>query len=261
MVVQIIVNQTGNPTPGDPGFARDDLILGQPVILSLSGGPFLVQQWSILDKPIDFDTNSQSSAGLVNPTSATTQFQPIDKPGTYGVRVLVDSGNGLGASTDDIAEIYFYAGPTLNATWNAIPRRIMGFLERSHFNVKSDPIFMSQGNRRGWAQEWVRWFGVIVKAYMGSSRAWARVTLTGAGATLLSHNNFNPPVRTGPGVVTFTFINQVANANYAVITTARGAVGGTAVSSNETISGFTIERADSAGVAIDADFNLMVLVG
>lgn len=259
MSVSIVLNQAGNPTAGTPGFAREDFVTGVPVGLSLSGGPFLQQVWSILDKPIDLSVPVQSAASIVTPTAASTTIGPIDVAGTYLVQVTVDSGSGLGAFPEDTSRITFYAGPTLNAQFDALPRREPAFLERREHNVKGDPVFGVGGNLRGWAQEWLRWFGVIRNTHLGAAKAWGRVQLTGGGATLVQGKNVATVARTSQGVVLVTFGVAMPSTNYGVAANARGLVGGSACPNSETLSTCVIERADPFGALVDADFIFTVL--
>jgi hypothetical protein len=248
-------DQSGKPA-GVGGQARSDLDLGLPVTLTLQGGPYLSQLWTILDKPVDFAAPAQSSAGVVSPTAAITTIQPIDVAGTYFLQVAVDSGLGLGATVDDVARLPFYAGPALSAVWNARPRRRPAFLERDEFN-EPDAIFPS-GKRRGWAQELDRWFGLIEAA--SSIAAFARVQLSGGGATILSGFNVATATRTGTGVVDLAFSSSLGSSDYIVLPTARGPTGGSCAADLESPTGFTLSRADPGGSLADADFNVLVLL-
>jgi hypothetical protein len=251
MAVQIQINQG---TSGVAGQAREDIVLGTPVQLVAVGGPFLAYQWSIIDKAIDIVAGTQSAALIVAPTASTTQMSPIDTAGTYLVQVLVDSGSGLGALPADVARITFYAGPALAADPQELPRREMAFRETTEHNVP-DVVFPS-GNVRGWAQERLRWQAVLTRMYIGKSWAWAKVALTSGGASVPSA--FNAGVsRTGVGQVTVTFTDALPNADYAVTATASGS-GGTCTVTSATSGGFTIERADFAGVLVDDDFSFDV---
>lgn len=179
MAVQIVVNQSGKAA-GEAGFAREDLATGTAVALSITGGPYTAVQWTILDKPPDFAAGTLSAAALSAPTAASTNLTPIDKPGTYFVAVAVDSGSGLGATADDVAEITFYAGPTLNAAWNALPRRIPAFQEQAQHNPKS--TLYPSGNPLGWAGELRKWLGGLMGGTGAMLFASIRVTnLVGPG--------------------------------------------------------------------------------
>ena len=254
--LQITLDQSGNPT-GVPGQAREDFATGTPVQLSLSGGPYLEVFWSIVDKPIDYASSVQSSAGIVSPSASTTTIQPIDVAGTYLVACAVDSGSGLGATSDDVGTITFYAGATLGTLATDLPRRVPAFRERLEHNVP-DAIFPT-GNPRGWSEEMGRWLVTIEKLRAGTSETWGRIHLTLAGATLISGLNVATVARASAGIVDVTFTIHPANANYAVIASAKGAMGGSCCSYNETTSGFTIARADPWGALFDDDINFAVM--
>jgi len=254
---QIVVNQAGKPA-GVAGQAREDLVTGVPVQLTITGGPFAAYFWSFIDKPVEYlPTPSYSSAGLLTPLLDATQCSPIDNQGTYLVQLIVDSGMGLGATPDDVQSITFYAGNTLNTVANMLPRRVPAFGEQTQHNVP-DTILPGGLNFRGWAEELGRWFEVIKSATMGTSQAWARVHLTGAGATLVQGANIASVNRTGVGQVDFTFINPMSSANFGVVGSARGAVGGSVTGLNETMSGFSAARADPFGALADDDFTVAV---
>lgn len=253
--VQIVLNQIGAPSHSSSQ-AREDFVTGVSVQVTLNGGPFLQQQWSFLDRPIDIVGGVQSAAGYVDPTAAATTIQPIDVAGTYLLKVVVDSGQGLGATLLDQATITFYAGPTLAADPTQLPRRVPAFLERLEHNV-ADATYPG-GNTRGWAQEWLRWFALISASAAGGLSPWGRVTLTGGGASLVAGRNVSV-VRAGVGLVNVVFVAPLANANYAVVPAARGLVGGSATAYAETTNGFSVARADPFGAAIDSDFTFSVL--
>lgn len=259
MPVQIVVNQAGKPA-GIAGVAREDLETGTNVTLQAVGGPFLQYLWSIIDRPVDVEAGVESSATLVTPTSSTTVLSPVDREGTHLVEVLVDSGNGLGATQDDVARVTFYAaalGVPLGTDPADLPRRRPAFQERLEHNV-SDAIFTG-GNRRGWAQEWDRWFAVIKRLWYGRSLAWGRVALTSGGASVVATGAYNVSVaRVSTGIVDVTFLSPAANANYAVTHGARGSTGGSCSVGSETTNGFRLYRADPGGTLVDADFNFDV---
>lgn len=248
-------DQTGKPA-GVAGRAREDLALAVPVTLTLGGGPFLDQLWSVLDKPNDYATPVRSSAAIVDPTAAVTTIQPIDVKGTYFLQVVVDSGQGLGATVDDVARLTFYAGPTLAAAYNQLPRRRPAFLERDEHNAP-DAIYPA-GNERGWAQELDRWFDVIESFDLANAVAWGRVTLTSGGAVLVAGRNVASVARTAVGSVNVLFDVAAPDGNYAVFGAARGAVGGSCDATAEATTGFTIYRADPFGALVDASFNFLV---
>lgn len=257
MAVKIILNQVGKPA-GEPGYAREDFVLGVPVALSLDGGPYLAQFWSILDKPVDLSVPQQSGAGIPTPNVATTTLEPVDVEGTYLVQCVVDAGYGLGARPEDVAQVTFYAGAALASQWDALPRRVMAYLERNQHNVKGDPIYGVVGNARGWAQEWLRWFGVIKRHDATTPTTWGRVHLTAGAATLVQGRNVATVTRTALGTVRVQLTKPQTSTNYAVGAWARGAPGGSATASNEQLSEFTIERADPFGALVDADLTFAV---
>lgn len=256
MAAEIIVDQAAKP-PGVAGDAREDLVTGTDVTLTASGGPFLVHQWSLIDKPVDIVAGAQASSLLATPTASSTLVSPIDVAGTYLAELLVDSGQGLGATADDIARITFYAGPTLSSNPAALPRRRPAARETTEHNV-ADAIFPG-GNTRGWAQEWERWFAYLTT---GAEFAVARVSLPGGGPAAVVGNavNIASVTRTGLGIVNVQFTNAAPNTNYIVIPTARGATGGSCTVDNEATTDFDIYRADAGGALVDADFSFLVKV-
>ncbi len=262
MAVSILINQPGSGAPpGVAGQAREDLTTGFPVQLTAMGGPFAAYQWSIVDKPVDIVAGVQSAAVLSAPAAAVTLYLPADLEGTSLVQVVVDSGSGLGALPDDIARITFYCGPGLNALNpdpTRLPRRRMAFREQTEHNVP-DAIF-PLGNPRGWAEEWERWFAVIQAAGATSSQAMGRVVLPAGGpASLLSSYQVAGVNRVAVGTVDVTFPVPLPSASYAVLHAARG-VDGQLYVDTETVNGFRIYRADSAGTLIDADFSFSVVL-
>lgn len=257
MALQIQIDQAG-AAAGEPGKAREDLVLGVPVVLTATGGPYLKQLWTVRHRPIDVVAGVRSACALNAPESIVTQLTPIDLPGTYAVRCTVDSGSGLGAKVGDTADVTFYAGPTLAVDPTAMPRRVPAFGETTEHNVPDaiDPA----GNPEGWSRELARWFAAVNA--LGTNRiwAWGRVTMRGFEVLNLdAGNNVASMQRLSKGTVSITFARAMPNAKYAVISVARG-VGGTATASNETVDGFTLERADLAGSLIDADFSFHVQV-
>jgi hypothetical protein len=265
MALAIILNQAAKP-PGVAGFAREDLVTGVNVGLSLAGGPYISQLWSIIDKPVDLSVPAISNASIAAPTAAATVVQNIDRKGTHLIQVLVNQGFGLGARPEDIARITFFAGPApLSATWNQLPRRVMAFLEKNEHNPQSDPVYGVVGNLRGWAQEWIRWFGVIERhdtEIASLQRAHAKVALPGGGpATFSGGLNIASVTRTGLGIVHVVFTTPLPTANYVVIPTAQGATGGSCVVLNELVGSFDIHRSDPFGAMADANFNFVVVGG
>lgn len=213
----------------------------------------------LVDKPIDFVGAVQSSSVLATPTASTTIVSPVDVEGTYLAELLVDSGNGLGATQDDVARITFYVGAALNADPTQLPRREPAHRETTEHNVP-DAIFAG-GNSRGWSQEWGRWFALIRKLAGSAAAEFAsgRVLLTGGGASVVgAANNISGVARTGVGVVDVSFTLAAPNANYSVIATARGTPGGSCTVTAEAVGVFTVTRADLAGAVVDADFSLQV---
>lgn len=254
MAVSIVLNQAAHP-PGVAGVAREDLALGTDVSATAIGGPFLAYQWTIVDKPIDILAGVQSASLLTASSASTTLVTPIDKEGTWVLELLVDSGLGLGAQLSDRARITFYAGPTLAAAPDDLPRRRIGFREQLEHNVP-DAIF-PLGNPRGWAQEWERWFALIKKLFFGRSHAWARVSLPPGGpAAVVPTGAYNiaSVTRVAQGIVDVVFTTNAPNANYAVTHGARGATGGSCCVVSEAVNGFRIWRADPGGALADADF-------
>lgn len=260
MTAQILLAQAGKPA-GTAGKAREDFALGVLVTATAVGGPFASQQWVLTDKPVDYVTPANSAALVVSPTAPATNITPIDKEGTYLLLLLVDSGSGLGANPGDVASIDFYAGTPLNATYNLLPRRVLAANERGEHNV-NDAIFPA-GNPRGWSQEMGRWFEVIKRhdALLSSAvgfRASARVHLTSGGASIVSGVNVATAVRSAIGRVTMTFTVALANANYPVLGSTRGVIGGSVNASAESTTTFVVERADFGGSLVDDDFCVLV---
>jgi hypothetical protein len=257
MAVQITIDQLTRP-PGTPAKAREDLVLGQPVTLSTSGGPFLSYQWRIVHKPIDIMAGARATSLLATPNAASSVFTPIDVEGTYHIEVAVDSGSGLGALPADVARITFYAGATLAVDPGALPRRVPAFQETVEHNV-NDAIDLA-GNTEGWSREWYRWFEVIRRGVVGASPAWGRVAVPPGGpASLTSSLNIASATYIAMGIVDIAFIAPMPNANYAVVASARS-VGGSCNVLNENVNGFRVERADAFGVLSDLAFNFDVRV-
>jgi hypothetical protein len=260
--VQILLSQAATP-PGSPGEARDDFVTGTPVQATATGGPFAQYLWSFVSKAIDVEAGTRASSAFGSATSPTTSVDPIDVAGEYLIQVVVDSGSGLGATEDDVARIVFYAGDvgdTINGPLNTdvaeLPQRMPAFRETLEDNVP-DAIDPS-GNTEGWSRPWLKLKAVVNRMYQGKSWAWARVTMTGGGASVAA--GFNTIVtRTGVGTCHVQFTRNLPNANYAVIPTARG-VGGSCTVSNELFDGFDLERADIGGSLVDADFTFELKV-
>lgn len=258
MAVQITIDQAALP-PGTPGKAREDIALGTPVSLSSSGGPFAAYLWRILHTAVDIETGTKSAAILATPLAASTQIAPIDVSDTYHVELVVDSGNGLGASADDVARITFYAGDALAANPWDLPRRDPAFKESTEHNT-NDPIDPT-GNAEGWSREMKRWFALVRRMWRTKSWARGRVSLPAGGpAALVRAFNLASATRTGAGVVDFVFTTNMPDVNYSVIATPRTSAGSCAVTS-EAVGGFTITRYDASGAPADADFNVDVALG
>jgi len=260
-VVQIQIDQPGSGAPpGIAGQAREDLVVGFPVVLTAVGGPFLSYAWSTIDKAVDIIAGAQSNMLISAPTAAVTPATPIDIEGTYLVQVLVDSGSGLGALPEDVARITFYAGGTLNflnPNPAELPRREMAFRETTEHNVP-DAVF-PLGNARGWAEERQRWQEVLKLMYAGKSWGWGRVALPAGGPSTLVGGSLNlgGVVRVSQGVCDVVFALPLPNANYDVLHSARG-TGGQLYVDSETVNGFRIYRSDSWGALVDADFSFSV---
>ncbi len=211
MAVQITLNQSGK-SAGIAGQAREDLATGTPVLCSTSGGPFLHYRWAVVSKPIDILTPVRSAAVFSTSTSSTSLLQPIDLPGTYLLRVTVDSGNGLGADAGDVAEIDFYAGPALAADPRRLPRRWPAAFEQLSHNVPDaiDPA----GNTEGWSREQLKWREIYL-----NSMAWAGgfvVNNDGDMAASLVRGFGCSVVWVSTGIVQVTFDTPMPDAFYAI---------------------------------------------
>lgn len=264
MAVQIKVDQSGKPA-GVAGQAREDLVTGTAVTLTAIGGPFGAHQWTIIDKPIDIEAAARSSASLATPTNAVTSLTPIDVPGTHLVRLAVDSGSGLGAGPDDVAEITFYAGTSgsttlgdLAADPTFLPRRIPATREQAHHNAPD--AIDAGGNPDGWAREWLRWFSIVRKLWVRQFFAAAIVTNDGVSATLGRQFGISGVVRTGAGVVRVSFSSAFPDANYAAFALPIGSVGGSAVVTSRTTTTCDVERGDASGAIADADFVVVAIL-
>lgn len=225
MAAQIQLDQAAKPA-GTPGQAREDLDIGTNVTATAIGGPFAQHQWTIVDKPVDIPGAAQSAALLSAASASATDVTPVDTPGTYKLRLEVDSGSGLGALADDVAEITFYANQ-LAATIRGplatdpaeLPRRRPAFGERTEHNVNG-PIFAG-GNPRGWAQEEDRWFAVIERIYAGKAWAWGNIDVPPGGpAAVLASTAGRPHAfnvasvsRTGLGTVEVNFTRPMLEAD------------------------------------------------
>lgn len=267
--VQIVLDQATKPA-GVAGIAREDLDTGLDVTAAAVGGPFSDHLWSIVDKPIDFTAALQSTATLSAPTVATTLVTPIDLRGTYKLQLLVDSGSGLGATQEDIAEITFHAsepaatglGP-LAADAGELPRRRPGFKEKTEHNV-TDPILTN--NTRGWAQERDRWDLVMRRVYAGKSWAWGKIAVAGGGpATIVTTAGLRPqafniavPTRTGLGVIDVVFDRNMLEADSYIVQPWLDNSRGFIEVTTQLTTGFTLETRTVAEALADLDFGFTV---
>lgn len=263
MAVQILLAQSGQPA-GSPGQARQDFVTGVAVQATAVGGPFSQYLWTFVSKAIDITAPARSSAAFSASTSATTGISPIDLAGEYLIQLSVDSGQGLGATENDVARIVFYAGTigggvsggVLNTDPAELPQRMPAFRETLEDNV-ADGIDAS-GNTEGWSRPWLKIKAVLDRMYLTKAWSWARVTQTGASASVL--NGVNAVVtRTGVGTAHVQFSRNMPNGSYAVVLSARGVAGG-ASSFNEAFNGFDVERADLGGALVDADWNFALFL-
>lgn len=256
--VQILLSQTGKP-PGTAGKSRTDFATGVAVQAQAVGGPFAAYQWSFVSKAINEAVGARASSAFGSATASTTSVSPIDVAGDYLIQLAVDSGSGLGATSDDVARIMFYAGDPagdcttgpLNSDPAELPQRFPAFREQLEDNV-NDAIDPS-GNAEGWSRTMRRFKSVIDRIYKGKSWAFGRVAQTGGGCVLTGGFNVGTPSRTGVGTAHVTFTRTLPNANYAVLIGPRGAAG-SAVALNETVTGFDVERADVGGTLADLDW-------
>lgn len=253
----IQIDQATKPA-GVAGQAREDLSTGIAVTLLAVGGPYAQYQWEFVDVAVNILTPAVSAAAFGTPTAVSTTVTPIDLPGTYSVRLSVDSGSGLGATIDDVAEITFYAGPALSADPAELPRREPAFRETTQHNVPDG--INAGGNVEGWAREWRRWFATLVRLVLAKSYARARVQLTGGGATVQRNLNINSVTRVSTGVCDVAFVRPMTGVVYTVNASPRGTPGMLYVDT-ETANGFRIYRADQFGALVDADFSFEVGLG
>lgn len=264
MAATVTIDQAGAPA-GVAGEAREDLVTGVSVTLTAGGGPFLAYQWTLRAVAIDVLAETRSAAVLSAPTSSSTSLSPIDLPGNYSGRLTVDSGAGLGASTEDVFDFTFYAGVTadpllgpVNADEEELPAREPGFSERLEHDVPDliDPA----GNPEGWARTMARWFAVIRAIYARRAVAVGIVQLTGGGASVLRDVGLGTATRTAQGVVTVTFAKAFSDALYAAYALPIGATGGSCVVTSRSTTGCVVERGDPVGSAVDADFVLVAML-
>jgi len=262
MSLQILISQSGAPvTP--PGQAREDLVTGLPVQLEAIGGPFSKYLWTFISKPIDIAAEAFANSAFTASTSAVTLVDPVDVRGTYLVQVAVDSGQGLGATEDDVAQITFYAGDLATALQGALatdpgelPRRLMAYAEQLQHNVPD--ALQPTGNTEGWSREWYRIWDVLERMYQGKGWAHARVAIPGGGpASVVNGFNVATATWTATGTVDIVFVRPMQTADYSVIPVPIGAAG-MAYADNITTTGFTLHRSDVGGTDADLDTAFVV---
>jgi hypothetical protein len=264
--VQILLNQSGKPA-GVAGQAREDLDTGVSVSASTVGGPYSAYQWSFLSRPDNVTTGVEATTAISAPTSSSMVLSPIDQAGTYLLQLAVDSGSGLGATSDDVAQIEFYAGVPgdpivgpLNTDPAELPRRPIAFRERRQGNFPDsiEPL----GNTTGWAREWYRWWAVIERMYQGKS--WAAGRIQGDPVTPVLVRGFNVIQagisRVSTGVILVTFVRPMPDANYLVVPTVLNN-SGTAAIDGITASNFELLTFDTSFVPQDFDCGFDVKLG
>lgn len=266
MAALVTIDQSGAPA-GVAGRAREDLATGTAVTLTSSGGPFGAYQWLLDYAAVDVSqdgTVAKSTAALSAPTSSATQLTPIDRRGTYAGRLLVDSGAGLGAGTDDVAYWSFAAGvasdpikgpPAADPT--SLPRRMPAAGERGAHNV-ADATFPS-GNPLGWAFELLKWSSIWERLYARQLFAVGIVTNNGTAA-LGRKIGLASATRNSIGRVTVAFSSAFADALYGAVALPIGALGGSCVVSSRATGSCVVERGDPAGSLVDADFVLLAFL-
>lgn len=263
-LVQIKIDQAAAPA-GLPGVAREDLATGSPVTLTAVGGPFAAYRWTIIDRALDFTNDTLSAAAISASTQAITTMTPIDVAGTYLVQLEIDSGNGLGASADDIARITFYAGPTLAADAFELPQRIPAARETTEHNVANAAY--PAGNSIGWAYAVGRWFyGIVRRLFRTGPRAGARVSTASAGPTVTEiRKNYVTSVTFDGAAYTVTLNPPFTDLDYGVVVTPHESVDyghpTTWAVSIMSESTFTISFYDNADAATGADFTVLVALG
>jgi hypothetical protein len=254
------IDQAAKPA-GVAGQAREDLDTGVPVTLTAVGGPFLAYSWTLRYVAIDILTDTRATSILSAPAAAVTSLSPIDKPGMYAGRLAVDSGAGLGASPEDIADWSFYAGTPgdplygpLASAPDELPRRGIAAGERGEHNVPDalDP----GGNVDGWAREWERWKAVFRRLYSRQLFAVGIVTNNGVAA-LGREIGLAGAVRNSLGNVTVTFDSAFLDADYAAFALPIGSTGGSATVVSRLAGSCVVERGDMGGSLVDADFVLV----
>lgn len=267
MAASVKIDQAAAPA-GIPGQAREDLVTGLPVTLTASGGPFLSYQWLVDYRAIDADSSglARATSALTAPSASVTQLTPVDKRGTYRGRLLVDSGAGLGAGVDDVAEWSFYAGvpgdpvkgsPAADPT--QLPRRTIAAGERAAHNVPD--LLDLAGNPDGWARERLRWDAVSELLFALGVRAVAVVTFTGVVASVARSVNVTGALRTSLGVTSVTWGGAFPDANYAAMAFPIGPVGGMASVVVRGAGGCEVHRSDVGGSLTDANFVVVAMLG
>lgn len=257
MAASILLAQAGQPA-GSAGKARLDFETGVSVSATVQGGPFLAQQWSFVARPYNEDLSARSNAAFTAPSSSSTGITPIDVPGEYLIQVVVDSGQGLGATEDDRATVLFYAGAVgnpikgpINTDPGELPQRMPAFRETLEDNFPT--LVEALGNSLGWAYAWLRLKAVLERIWRGKSWAWARVAADGT-----PDGTFNADVlRTDVGKYTVTFTRSLANDTYAVLTGVETIAGGVTILA-KTPLGFDVERGDVGGTLVDQPWSFDV---
>lgn len=261
MPVLVKIDQAAKPA-GVAGQAREDIDTGVAVTLSAVGGPYLAYQWSLRYVAIDILAATRASSVLATPSAAVTSLSPIDKPGMYAGRLVVDSGAGLGASAADVADWCFYAGVPGDPLYgppaaapDELPRRPIAAGERGEHNVPDglDPT----GNVDGWAREWERWKAVIRRLYARQLFAAGIVTNDGVSAALGREVGLATATRNSVGNVTVTFDSAFPDALYLAGALAIGPTGGSATVVSRAVGSCVVERGDLGGSLADADFVLL----
>jgi len=264
-LVEIKIDQAAKPA-GIPGQAREDLDTGTPAVVTAVGGPFRAYRWTIVDKPVDFDANVISAAGILAPTQSSTSITPIDKQGTYLIQVEIDSGLGLGATADDIARLTFYAGPTLATNADELPQRIPAARETTEHNVPN-PAYPS-GNPIGWAYSVGRWLaGITRRLFRVGARAGARVSTALVGPTVTEIRKLYVSSVTFDGVGTYTvgLLPAFPDVDYGVIVTPHESADyGHPFTWAVTVTGsssFEIAFFDASNNPTGADFTVVAVLG
>lgn len=257
MAASVTINQTGKPA-GVAGVARQDLVTGTPVTLSVAGGPFLEQRWSIRSLAVDVVQEVRASSVLSSTTTSTTTLSPINVAGTYAGRLVVDSGSGLGATPDDIFDWSFYAGIDGDPIHGAIasdgddlPQRKPSFGERLEHNVP-DAIDPS-GNKEGWKRTLDRWFAVIERLFQRQAFVIAIITTDGVTAEVARGSGVATATLNSVGTFTLTFTKDFPDYQYGAVAIPLG-VAGNAIVTMQDVDTCVVERADIGGTLANLDF-------